>query len=225
MPLSSHRQQQRWSEEAGKVLRWRHNPRAEHPPDSGHGFRSRGTDDLPPNGYCKRSAHNVRLPRPTKNDRHKSDPNMHVTMKMVMETMVGRVTTTRIPQKSRKGPRGQKGVPSQQTWGEISRISTIQEGKSNSAPSIQLQPTMLDNNIAFEISSHTEMVCDHHVLVDRGLEVNERLQMMEGLEAQEEPVNNRNLSSTQQTDHSDNAGRPVQPDTPTQTESIEVQAL
>ncbi|KAJ8754380.1 hypothetical protein K2173_002831 [Erythroxylum novogranatense] len=205
--LGLHRQQQRWSEETRDDMRWRYNPWATPPLAWGHGFRLRGDNDLLHNGYRRGSVPpgNIRLPRQTA--RHP----------LTSQGYWG-------PTKFHKGAQRPEGSPSQQIRGEVSRVNNFQERVSKQVPSVQLQPTNLDNNITVKINSHTEMLCDHQVLVDQGLEVDEWLQLMKELEAQEESINSRDSASLQ-TDPPNIAGSSDMPKAMTRMESDEVKML
>ncbi|KAJ8750920.1 hypothetical protein K2173_016101 [Erythroxylum novogranatense] len=86
-------------------------------------------------------------------------------------------------QPSRRGPKGKKGPTMPSIHGESSGTKPIPSPNPLAIPSVQLQPTYINKNIAIIIPSHTEMLCDQQVLADRKEAVEERLQLMEGVEA------------------------------------------
>ncbi|KAJ8750708.1 hypothetical protein K2173_015889 [Erythroxylum novogranatense] len=86
-------------------------------------------------------------------------------------------------QPSRRGPKGKKGPIKPQLRGESSGTKPILTPSPFVIPLVPLQPTSIDKNIAIIIPTHTEMLCDQRVLAASDEAVEERLQLMDGVEA------------------------------------------
>ncbi|KAJ8767074.1 hypothetical protein K2173_012632 [Erythroxylum novogranatense] len=83
----------------------------------------------------------------------------------------------------RRGSKGKKGPVTPLLRGESSGTKPILTPSPLVIPSVPLQPTSIDKNIAIIIPTHTKMICDQQVLAANEEAVEERLQPMDGVEA------------------------------------------